>query len=431
MALPVSSRAEKLTLDESVRIALANNASLKMAKENIDRTNADLSESVAQGMPKVSLNGRYAVSDEKAFASFHDDQIEVRPRDYGNANVLVTQSLDALGKIGYGKRMASLSRLVAKYDYDRVASETVLSVKRAYFNVLKAQRMVGVQAEAVGDLEANLRAVELNLKAGTVAPFEALRAQAQVANSKVDTISAENGLRLAKSAFNGLLGRDLDSDVDIEDFSTTNFVELPAEKCIKSAAESRPEVLSAQAQEELAQKMVGIQRSSGGLKSDLNLRYDRNIHTTFDNPLESVWTASVAASVPIYDGGATKAAVLKAKSDAESARLGKEMALSGVSLQARQALLTLNQNREQIAAADKGLQLAKESMRLAQVRYKGGISTQLEVLDARTALTGANANYVNALYDYQIALAELEQAVGGREQMSRLMRECPTDKQVK
>jgi outer membrane protein TolC len=59
-------------------------------------------------------------------------------------------------------------------------------------------------------------------------------------------------------------------------------------------------------------------------------------------------------------------------------------------------------------------------MRLADVRYKGGISTQVEILDAQTALTQASVNYVSATYDYQESLAKLERAVGGPDKLAKL-----------
>jgi outer membrane protein len=139
------------------------------------------------------------------------------------------------------------------------------------------------------------------------------------------------------------------------------------------------------------------------------------------NPNESSWRAFLTTSISLYDGGANRAAIDKAQADVNTSRYALEQVTNGVVLDTRQSYLSLKESRERIVAAEKALEQARESVRLAQVRYKAGVSTQVELLDAQVALTLSETNYVNALYDYQSALARLERAVGGTERMAALI----------
>ncbi|MBN2209113.1 MAG: TolC family protein, partial [Candidatus Coatesbacteria bacterium] len=273
-------------------------------------------------------------------------------------------------------------------------------------------------------LERHLRDAEAGFAAGTIARFEVLRAETQLANARQGLISAQNGVQLARAAFNNVLGRPIDTPVDLIEPPAASFVELELAACVETALKSRPEILQSEMLLDVNEKLVDVAKISGKPKLNFLWNYNRNFDVTMFNPRESSWAAFLTASMSIYDGGATQAAVDMADSDAETAKLTLEQVVNGVTLDAKQSYLSLSESQERIRAAETALEQARESMRLAEVRYKSGVSVQLELLDAQAALTLAETNHVNALYDYQIALAKLERAVGGHAVMAKLL---PTD----
>ncbi|MBM3495706.1 MAG: TolC family protein, partial [Armatimonadetes bacterium] len=133
---------------------------------------------------------------------------------------------------------------------------------------------------------------------------------------------------------------------------------------------------------------------------------------------ESSWAAVAKATVPIFDGGVATARKQQAKAGVDTAKLGRTQALDGVALDVRQAHLSLVDATERLKVADAGLAQATEAYRLAQVRYKAGVtmtpggSPLLEISDAQTALTQAQTNRTNAQYDIEIARARLMRAIG-------------------
>lgn len=414
-------RAQSLTLADCINASLQNNPTMRIARENIDKSKASIDEATALGMPKLNIQGVYTRVDKVPVADFNGNSIELGTQDSKAADLILTQPIDVFSIVKTGRRVAKLSASSAQYDLDQATNDVTLGTKIAFFNVLREQKKLFVAQGAVQVLDAHLKDAQLHYAAGTIARFDVLRAETELANSQQESIKAQNSVELAKSALNNVMGQPVATLIDLVEPESAGFLafELPA--CTDAACRWRPEVLKANTQVQMADHSKKLASLVGKPRFNLQWDYNRNFNSTIFNPRDHGWTAYLTTSISVFDGGATRAAVDKASSDADNARSMQQQVMQGVMLDTQQAYLNLNESRDRIQVAEKGLEQAKEAMRLAQVRYQGGVSTQLEVLDAQAALTLAETNHVNATYDYQTALAKLERAVGGKEQFAKLL----------
>lgn len=413
--------ADKLTIEDSIKIALENNPSVRMAKESMNKADAMVGAANSQGLPHLNLNGNYQRNDKVSVASFNGNEVTLGSIANRTGNVTLTQLVDVFGLVKTVGQAAKYGKSAYSYGNDSQVNDTTLDVKMAYFGILRAQDYLKVQQETVDQLKAHLKDAQVKFDAGTIAKFDVLRADTEVANAQQGLISAQNGVELAKASFNNVLGRPLDTPVDLADPDGPIFINVEQAACVDSAFQTRPEVQQGKMNVSLNHKLTDIARL--GSKPKLNLQWvgNRNFDTTVFNPRADSWTAYLGMSMPLYDGGATKSAVDQAASDTKTSEFVLTQITNGVTLDAKQSYLSVGEARARINAANKALDQAKESMRLAEVRYQGGISTQIEVLDAQQALTLAETNQVNALYDYHTALAKLEHAVGGQKQFAKLI----------
>ncbi len=124
------------------------------------------------------------------------------------------------------------------------------------------------------------------------------------------------------------------------------------------------------------------------------------------------WTLAVTAEMPVWNWGETRAKVKKAESQFEQVSIQIRKTEDAIRLEVRQAFLELGKAEKNIDASAAGLTTAEESFRLTRASYQAGEGTNTEVLDARTALSRARANYAQALFDYDVALAALRRATG-------------------
>lgn len=424
--VPAMLEAQPLTLEQSIKIALDNNPKVHVARENVRKSGATVREAYAVGMPKLTIDGTYQRLDKVPEVSFGPGAPSVPIGSLNNrsADLTLTQPLDVFGAIKTGNKAAKFTKSASAYALDQVTNDVTLEAKVAFFAVLRAQKFLKVQESTVAVLEEHLKQAQMRYSAGTIAKFDVLRAETELANARQALISAQNNVELAKAAFNNVLGLPLDSPVELAEPEMPGFVDLDLAVCTEAACKWRPEVMLADTNVKMSDEYAKATELSGKPRFNLRWALNRNLDTTLLNPRESSWRAFLTVSYSIFDGGANKAAVDKAESDAKNARSALELAKDGVILDAKRAYLNVKESRERIAAAEKALEQARESMRLAQVRYAAGVSIQTEVFDAQNALSLAETNALNARYDYQTALANLEHAVGGPEYLAKLMAEA-------
>jgi len=116
------------------------------------------------------------------------------------------------------------------------------------------------------------------------------------------------------------------------------------------------------------------------------------------------------ADLSVFNGGLTTAQVGEAKANLENLQANEEVTRQNITLDVRQATLNPRQAVESIRVADKGLQQARENLEIAEGRYGTGVGNIIELTDAQTSLTSAEASRVQAVVNYRTALASLERA---------------------
>ena len=186
---------------------------------------------------------------------------------------------------------------------------------------------------------------------------------------------------------------------------------------LNEALLARPEILEADADIAAARRGIQIARRSELPSFGLSLGYTVSPNAAgFTRYNQGAATLSV--SIPIFDGGLARARVQEARADVATAETNRRTAADQVSLEVQQAYIALVQGRDRVQVANVGLSQAREAFRLARVRYNAGvsqqvgISPQLELINAQTTLAQAEANQVNALYDYNVARAPVGQGCG-------------------
>lgn len=111
-------------------------------------------------------------------------------------------------------------------------------------------------------------------------------------------------------------------------------------------------------------------------------------------------------------GGTTDAKIKSASSGLKSAEETLLKARESIELEIRQDYLNILSAREQIRATEAAVEQAEEAYKIATVRYRSGVGINLDVLDAQLALNKARTNHITALYNYNVGLATLENAMG-------------------
>lgn len=402
-----------LTLDEAIQLALRNNRAVQISERSVEKSRNAVREARGNALPQIQGNATYTRFDRVATAQFGPQPIRLGNIENRTARITLTQVIDISGIVRTAVRAASVFVSISELEYERTRNDTILQVIQAYQGVARADEFVRVAEEALKNAQERRRIIRAQVDAGVAAQFDLLRAETAVTQAEQAVLNARNQRELAAAALNNLLGRELNTPVQVvKPTELPPLQESELDALTQQAYQNRPEILAAERGVELSR--VNIQNARRGILPSIVLtgQADFNLNTSTFNPRRESFTGVVVLSVPIWDSGITRAREAQARDDLEIAQLRLQQAKEGVALEVRQAYLNLQDAQKRLTVAQKGLEQAAEALRLARVRFEAGVSPQLEINDAELAFTQAQTNLVNAQYDYLDAYAALQRAIG-------------------
>lgn len=338
----------------------------------------------------------------------------VGKRDNYTGRVSLSQYLDLFGLVPAARDAQKDVRDFYALDIERLQNETALAAKNLFFNLLLTEDQVGTQAEQVRYAQEDVRITESRLRQGIVSRFDVLTAQAALSTAQQQLISAQDGRDLAQADLAYLLGSDPDTPLVLQPPPLpplTQAVDLKQSTSVAIAR--RPEVGQAGSNLREARRLVKLAGSP--LLPTLGL-----VASGVESSIASVTSprsyASLSAqlAVPLDDGGETRSRVRSALVDVQTQALTLEQIKLSVSLEVREAALNVRNAQAQVGAAQAGAAQSQEAVRLAYLRYQGGLGTFLDVLNALAQLARARTNLSNANFFYQTSLAQLVRAMRGR-----------------
>jgi outer membrane protein len=403
-----SGLAEPLTLDEALAIAERNAFAVGIARSEVERTRQRIAEARGRLGPQVRVDTTYTRNEREV----RQGGFLVQHLDSAQSQLILSMPLDVTGVLKKGVNAAGKAIDVAKANLDAERNDLRLDVRTAYFLVLQTQAQVAVFQEAQDSAAKRLRNTELEVRAGAKAQVDVLRFQTQLQQAEADLIVSENALSLAKRSFNLALARPIETPVEL---APVQAMPQPAEDESALAAvarANRPELRALEANQTVLQKIR--EAEEGGMLPSLDVQgiHARNWSGSGFGSQDRSTFARLNLSVPVFDSGVTRARIKQARQDELQNRIRIEQTELGISLEVRQALANLNNAQARLESAAKQAEFAAEVFRLAGIRYEAGEAILIEVTDAQTELTRAKSLLVAATYDYMIAHAQLQRALG-------------------
>ena len=410
-----------LALADCLDLALQQNGTILKAKSDLEASYGVVVQTRAIAIPKVQATGNYTDYDPSAIDKFpFGGPTFAQPHESWNAGLQILQSIYEGGRINSAFRTAKLTKEQALLQYQTVIADTLLATRVAYYDVLVAAQQIVVREASVSLLSKELEDQQRRFDAGTVPRFNVLRAEVAVANARPPLIRARNAHRLGKDNLVNLLGynlpREISEDVPLQLSDKLEaepyVIDLPA--AIARALEKRTELAALRKAEELQQENIVNARSGYKPSVQVFAGYGwRNSQFTPDLSRDvDGWNAGAQLSWNIFDGLLTRGKITQARALHEKSRTEIDDTARRIELEVRTAYSFFIEAREVLESQKKVQEQADEALRLARARADAGTGTQLDVLDAQTALTEARTTQVQALHDYAVARARLERAIG-------------------
>jgi outer membrane protein TolC len=413
-----------LSRAEAVDIALRQNSAIRKGKADLEAAHGVVVELRSIAFPTLSARGAYNAEQPSLVEQFplpapFNSVVQFPDRNW-NSDIRVQQSIYEGGRMTSALRSAKLTRQQALLNYQTLLADTLLAVRVAYDDVLVAQQQIAVNESSVKLLTHELEDVRRRFQAGTVPQFDVLRAKVELANENPRLIQARNSFRIGKNNLLNLLGCNLprtiweDVPLELSDTLLASPLDIDLTVALARALDKRPELAALRKaeslrREDVVQARAGFKPSAqifGGYQWQ-SLPYENNQGADL-----SGWIAGAQISWNIFDFGLTRGKIIEARARHERARLDVDETRRQIELEVRTAYSNFIEAREVLESQKEVQEEAEEALRLAEARMTAGSSTQLDVLNAQTALTQARTTRAQALHDYSVARARLQRAVG-------------------
>jgi outer membrane protein len=463
-----------LSLDDSIRLALANNTDIRIDRSQIDfavnglershspfdpvatssfsnaRTQA-LPTSTLQGAPLVSnLSQTTLIGYQQLFPTGTDFQTTFNANKFSTNNSFnivnpslstsiqftVTQPL--LRNFGLFPNRAPIliaqnNLKQARANFTAEVNNIILQVVRDYWNVILARENLEVQRKSLEEAQKSYEHDKKALSLGALPPLDIYRSESQVASQRVGVIQAEYALKQNADVFRQDIGADLDPAMRALDLELTDQPaptgELPSmdiATALARALANRPEFEAAK--EQLASDELAIRLQHNNLKPDLELSgfYWGNGLNSSASGVDIGLTGSLSQSFhftyPTY--GASLSLLLPVRRHSAQASLADALVgrsrdqyqerrtNQSITLDVTTAVHALEEAKLSMEAAKVAESLAVDTLRADERKYELGAEPVFFVLDAQTRLAQAQLNLIQSQVNFQVAVAQLDHSTG-------------------
>lgn len=413
--------AGQLSAADCLKLALVNNKMLQRVVQEREVARGEEMKSYSAILPTAGLSGEYRRVDEVTSFEIPDPLTgEKRKIQFGNVDnysavLTVAQPIYAGGAITARLKSAKLFGLLTDQTVRGAVQGVVYAAQHGYYDVLLSQHLLEISSDAVRSAKAHLDSVKQKRQAGVASAFDVLRAEVELSNFQAQFIQNKNAINLAKANLIKTMGVSQDSSFVLSDELVYAPSDMTMEQAVETAFKNRPDLFSREYDIKYQQELLKTVRS----------RYFPTVGAYFNNTWSnpdphsmmaiewgSAWQAGLRATLPIFDGFARESEMVQQKARLKQAQIGLVDAEETALFELTKALLSIQDANEFVESQRLNLTRAKEGLRLAEVGYKEGTNTQVEMIDAQAALTTAKANYYQAIYSHVVAKLEIQKATG-------------------
>jgi outer membrane protein TolC len=414
----------KLSLREAIQAAIDNNVNVRLLKERIAAAQAQANTSLGALLPNVGgyLNGRNQTVNLAAFGLPSNrltglglTRSVTDPFEVYDARATLVQNIFSLSLIQRW-RAAKSGIDVAGLEAEVTKRDVMATAGLLYIEALRADEAVKARQ---ADIELSQQLVKLakdRKAAGVATGLDVTREEVQLENDRQRCLVAQNEQESARLNLIRTLGIAFDIRLILTD--ELKFVRVEAQRPEEALTAAREQRLELRAQEN-RQRLAALSLSSVTSERIPSLSLNGDYGWIGLKPEDALATRSIGLtfSVPIFDGGQREGRISESRSRVRQESLRMKDVSDQVTLEVRNALLTLESSTQQVAVAEKGLELALKELTFARDRFTAGLTTNIEVTNAQTSVARARDNQIEALFRFNASRINLARAKGEIEKL--------------
>ena len=412
---PQDSAALQLTLDQALEIALSESNTIKIADMTVEKTGYAQKGSYAALYPNVNISGSYQRTLQKQVMvmDMGGQSMEIKVGRDNNINTSASASMPLINaQLWEGLKLSGMDVELAVEQARSSKIGMIKQVKQAFYAVLLAQKSYEVVSEVYENARKNYEKTEQRFNVGKASEVERLRAQVTMMNAEPNVSSAENAVLLATWQLKAVMGIDLNTDIEVVGDLNDFINEMLSPYVSEDDLSSNSTLAQLEIQNRMLESTIRMQKRQylPTLAASINYNYS----AMGDEQLS--WfpssTAAVSLSIPVFDG-------FQKHFNIKQSQVSKNMLELQREDTERNLRIAIRNYNDQMAlciknyqAANATVEIAQKSYEISEKMYEVGKATLVELNDAQLALQQAQLTQAQAVYNFMVAKASLDELIG-------------------
>ena len=402
-----------LTVADAVALVLARNPALVESAHAIDASRAHAEQTRSGYLPSAEAEATYVFLAPVSVFDLPGESIKVFPNNNYDAHLGIRQTIYDFQKTGSQVGLAESRIALAEDSREAVKRDLEVRAAETFYAILFLRRSIEVQDEQVRTLAEHLAITRKKADAGTATQLDELTTQVRVAAAQNVKIGLENNLRSQEIMMRRLAALPPDSPLELRGEFSPAYVPANRDSLLKAALAGRIEARSAD--DALAAARAGVRAAGSGDAPSLSASVMYGAKNGFIpniNVLRGNVTAVVDFHYPIFDGNRTHSMEEEATAALLAAESRRQETALMIQADVDMAVSDLRAAGERVLVSETNIRQADLAAANSRLRYDAGSISNLDLLDAETAVAQARLTNLQARYDEVTGTIRLRRATG-------------------
>ena len=410
-----------LTLDAAVSVALANNPGIAADKWDAAAAGAQKDLAAAERMPSLSLEGGYTrtLDRQRVIAARGEREPGAFTRDLATGELVLSVPLFTGGRLANEAQAAQFYHEKARRRLGRNRGELVHDVTVVFYEILAQRHVIESLNISVRSLDTHVETIEKLVTAQKATRVDKMRTEVRLAELRQELVKEKQNLVIRQQLLANLLGLPdkaglLSPEGNLESKKSPSLPDTG--EATAKALQNRQDYLAAKAALNARARSVDAARAGGwplvSIEGAYGGRWAAGSTTGPGDDYGDVGRIGVLVDMPLFRGGRIDARIREETAGLEAAQQRLLALKHQVRLEIETAIANVHAAQEQIAAIEKAIGSARESLRIEMEKHAAGRGTIVDVLDAQRALHQSETTYYRAMAELHASIARLELAMG-------------------
>ena len=405
---------DSLTLKEAISLTLTNQPLISQAVEQVNAVDARLKEQNSSYYPQVDGNLSYAWIGPVISLAFPG----LGSFDFNTPNNYDMHISAGYTLYDFGKRDAAMDliksyKLSAEEKINLVKSNLSYSTIQTFYSILFLDKSIAVKNDQISTLNQHLDVTKKKVASGSATDFDVLTTEVRVASAENDKTDLENALSKEEIYLKSLLGYSASQPLNLKGSFSTSVQVVNEDSLVTQAFNLRPEIKLAKDAENSAR--LSKQVSALGDRPTISLDASYGLKNGFFPDLDVLrgnWVAAVSANIPIFNGYRTDAKVEEAEANLKESTQGILSLERRIKAEVQSAYSDWKTNIEKLDRTKLQVKQAEDALSRAELQYRDGVITNLDLIDSETTLAEARLLYLQVIYKNVLSRYALDKVIG-------------------